>query len=194
MKQPGISYVVSCYDRPADLRVCLSSLAAQRYKNHQIIVTDNADDLAMFAQNKEIAQSWGATYLKTNGPTCYHSAEEGAKVARGEYLCFPSDDSYYVPFYAWEMLKAARDNDADLVFSDMVYGRWPHMKYEHWVTEPRLNRIDKTNFLVRRSVFTGFPQKPDSAIACACDGHMVDELVARGAKVVGVAQPLCVHN
>ena len=36
-----ISYIVSCYDRPGDLIVCLGSLLRQTHRSFEVIVTDN---------------------------------------------------------------------------------------------------------------------------------------------------------
>src|SRR5690348_12921059 len=99
-----ITYIVSAYDRPQSLKSCLASLNNQTNDDYQLIVTDNTTDECMSSIHEEICRNFNAFYLNTRQPTCYHSAEIGAKFAWGTWLAFPSDDSYYVPTFAETML------------------------------------------------------------------------------------------
>jgi len=120
----------------------------------------------------------------------------GAKIAQGEFLCLPSDDSYYVPKFAEKMLNAAAQNSWDWVYCDIVYDeRCGHGRYTQVETLPRLGWIDKMSFILRRNKFPGFPNKPDRDEPSCCDGHLAEELVVnpyvRHGKVMDC---LGVHN
>jgi glycosyltransferase involved in cell wall biosynthesis len=173
-----LSFIVSAYDRPEHLICCLASLALQDGAETEIIVTDNSNDPTTQAFHREYCEQLGARYIHTGLPGCYHSAEVGAQYASGAYLSFPSDDSYYVASFAEVMLKAAHERELDLAYCEMLYSpRWPGDKYRLLGVEPRLNKIDKTGWLIRRSKFYGFPDKGEGQY-CAADGMLIERLVA----------------
>jgi hypothetical protein len=92
------------------------------------------------------------------------------------------------------MLKAAREQNLDLVYADQLYnGRWEAEPYHLMGVEPRLNKIDKTGFLLRRSKFYGFPDKTDGG-PCAADGLLIDRLVNSGIRHGYAPGILSVHN
>jgi len=191
---PDISFVVSCYDRPKSLFTCLASLADQTSDWNEIIVTDNSIDPAIQSRHMDACSQFGATYIPTRVVGCYHSAEIGAQSAQAEWLSFPSDDSYFCPKFAEEMLATAKATGANLVFSEMVYnGRWSGEPYHLMDTAPCLNRIDKTGFLVKRDKFPGFPDKGNGE-SCAADGLLIDRLVREGIKWAKCNSILAVHN
>lgn len=194
MNQPDISFIVSAFDRPIALLGCIASLKLQTHKNIEIIITDNGDSNIVCEFNRdyvEIDDIFDVKYVETLGPTCYHSAEVGAQYARGRYLCFPSDDSYYCPPFAEEMLKAADLNNWDLVYCEMLHS-FRGSKYAVLGTEARLNRIDKTGFLVKRELFPGFPDKTGGD--CAADGLLIERLVRSGIRHGKVDSCLVVHT
>jgi glycosyltransferase involved in cell wall biosynthesis len=195
VEQPDISFIVSCYDRPDMLRCCLASLAVQTHKNFEVIVTDNAPKASENQLSHEgLCNAVGAKYINTEATGCYHSAEMGALLASGTFVNFPSDDSYYMPTFAEEMLKAAWEQSLEMVFCEMVYnGRWPSESYHLMGTAPCLNHIDKTGFLIRRDKFYGFPDKGEGGY-CAADGLLIDRLVREGIKHNKVHGILAVHN
>jgi GT2 family glycosyltransferase len=188
-----ISFIVSCFDRPEMLLCCLASLNCQSHREIEVIVTDNSNDSVTQSYHKEYCGQLGAKYLHTGLQGCYHSAEVGAQSAQGTFLAFPSDDSMYVPSFAKTMLDAAYERDLELVYCEMLYNpRWPGDKYGLLGVEPKLNRIDKTGFLIRHDKFYGFPDK--GVGYCAADGLLIERLVAEGIKHGRVDSCLAVHN
>lgn len=191
---PDISFIVSAYDRPEMLLCCLASLACQTHQAIEVLVTDNSHDSVTQALHREHCNQLGATYIHTGLPGCYHSAEVGAQSARGTFLCFPSDDGYMVPTFAEVMLKDAREHNLDLLICGAVYGpRWSSERYHLMETAARLNFVDKTNFILRRSLFPGFPDK-GSGESCAADGLLIDRLVNQGVRHACIADVMVVHN
>ena len=202
-----ISYIVSAYNNPNYLPCLLHSLKVQTDQSFEVIVTDNSDDpLQQQLIEHEVnnfrflfGRPW---YVRTIGPTCFHSAEEGARFTLGEFLCFPSDDSYYVPTFGETMYKAAIETPADLVLCDMLYDpRSGQGRYAAVEQHPRRNWFDKTGFILRRSLFEGFPNKVDGydanrtgAVVDCADGMLAESLVARGVSYKELRDVLVVHN
>lgn len=191
-----ISYIVSAYNRPLQLIGCLSSLISQTHKDFEIIVTDNHPE----AMNRIVItdiRSYGSfdiTYLRTKMETCYHSAEHAAfAAAKGEWLVFASDDSFYVPDFAQIMLDASAG--FDLVYCDCVYDKRRTGKYEVMYSHPKVGHIDKTNFMVRKEWFVradGFPEKLPPG-GCS-DGLLIEKLISMGARHRNVDQVLVFHS
>lgn len=123
-------------------------------------------------------------------PNKYYSCETGAKIAKGEWLCFPSDDSYYVPQFAARMIKCGEDNEADLVYCDLVHGH--HDTHNFLSCYPRVGQIDKTNFIIRRSKMEPFSMKDINYELS--DGYFIESVIKHGAKVAKLSQLLVVHN
>jgi hypothetical protein len=67
-------------------------------------------------------------------------------------------------------------------------------KYALLRQEPREGVIDKTAFLLRRDLFTGFPGKPVGDAPANCDGKLVEQLVSAGVVHGKVDEVLLFHN
>ena len=186
-----ISYIVSACCRPSHLACCLFSIKAQTHRDYEVIVTNNGQTHEERQATSEVVVSLydhRFRILEGQWPQCYYSSEDGARIAVGEYLCFPSDDSYYVPFFAERMLAS----NADIIASDQAYSSIKnHPAYYVMNTSPVIGGIDKTGFLVRRSLFNGFPNKE---IGETSDGEMIVSLVAAGATWLRINEVLSVHN
>lgn len=183
------SFIVSSFDRPQCLRCLLASLAIQNEPDFEVIVTDNSSD----TQNTQVVTEINDRrfhYVKAEKSNCYESANFGATLAQGEYLCFPSDDNYYVP----GVLKIMLEPGTDLVYCDMLHDpRSRHGLREYRVVRvrPRKSAIDKGGFLIRRSKFLPFPWEHSLQSA---DGLLIDELIRRGVSHAKARGILWLHN
>ncbi len=202
---PRVTYIVSAFNRPASLPCCLWSLKVQTDADFEVIVADNSID-----RNAQLSHERAVHFLddprfsrvdtakRNTSPAwdCYWSAEwVVANCARGEWICLPSDDSYYVPVFQETLLKAATEKRWKFVYCDMLYDRRMHGRYEKLDVQPWRGAIDKTGFLIRRDSWIGFPLKPtDAPRASTCDGDMAAELVKRGVPHGKVNEVLVVHN
>ncbi len=125
---------------------------------------------------------------------CYKSANLIAPKADGDWLCFPSDDSLYVADFQKIMIETAVRERADLVYCDMVYkcgsekNGWK--PYSVLNSEPRMGKIDKTNFIIRRELFKGFPPHPRNWR----DGALIEQVIRDGAKATKAPGILVVHQ
>jgi len=183
-----VSFIVSAYDRPKHLACVLQSLLLQTEQDFEIMVTDNGK--AFTGAHRATCEDASSTIRYENPmlTDCYTSANWGATQAKGDYLCFPSDDGYYVPRFLETMLRAA---PADLIFCDCVFDGHGRV-YAHEVIRPEVDHIDKGGFLIRREVFPGFNGAPVGP--CAADGWMIEQVVKSGASLAKVPGILWVHN
>lgn len=199
-----ISFIVTAYNRPLALRTCLSSLCQQTEDQWEVAVMDNSvpgPDLDEHAQFCKMYRCIRYHYVRPlteirinkSGHThsLYKATELGVERTTGDWLCFPSDDSYYCPWFAERMLRAAEKNSWDLVYCDIVMGG----PEGHYLLEarPKPCCIDKTNFIMRREWFQGFPQGHGDSYPQA-DGLMIEELVRRGIRHGRVQEVLVTHN
>ncbi len=207
-----LSFIVSAWARPEALRTCLSSLVQQTFTDFEVIVMDNAIseeirkkhwDLCLMDDRIRYVHSYAMSVSRIS---CYYSGQFGAEISRGEWLCFPSDDSYYVPTFAEKLLAAGETaTDCDiptgpgtdplaLVCSDFVWGRHNHWSYCDG--GPQMAHIDKTTFIIRSEWFRkiGWPYKHPQGGNSNSDGLLAEELVARGGRVGRVVEILVVHN
>lgn len=205
---PDVSFIVSAFNRPAHLRCCLASLALQT-RSHEIWVADNAQDSATIVKHSEIAREFRAFRESPGQASSYHSAEIIAPLTTGEWLCFPSDDGYYVPHFSDRMLSFAEGNEWDLVYCDTAYDWSGHFPLNHprlidgvLRVEPRKNYIDKTSFMVRRrwmvnderhETILRFPEK-NGSLPTASDGLFIEALVRQGIRHGKAPGVMVVHN
>ena len=201
-----ISFIVSAFDRPLLLPGCLWSLAAQTHKDFEVIVTDNATDPKIAAQHKravEMVRDWSPKFArrfkyvrtanKIEVSDCYWAAEYAIKHhARGNWYCFPCDDSYYVPDFARRMLTAAYQHGW-VICGQAVVG--PEASggsgYRVWNQTP--GKSIKTTFMVKANKFPGFAGKPSIPQAMAAD-YAFTATAARTLPWGTVNETMVCHN
>jgi glycosyltransferase involved in cell wall biosynthesis len=186
-----VSFIVSTFDRPLYLKQMLLCLKLQTYQDFEVIVTDNQINVAKSECNRNITKEFGYRYCLAQKDQCYASSEFAVKYCNGEFLCFPSDDDYYVPRFLELMMEKQKQGDLDLVYSDMVYEQTSPNPYLAINVEPKLYMIDKGGFILRKSCFKGFPGQMKSSPS---DGLLVEEMVSRGVKHGKVNSVLFIHN
>lgn len=191
-----ISFIVSVVDRMGSLRACLASLAVQA-PPFEIIVCCNSTDDAVNEECERISDSFGGRMLRTGdmgAKSCYESAEIAVHYAKGEWVCFPSDDGLTVEHFSAIMLETAHQSGADLVYCDMVYRQHPNAgswsPYRVMTVEHRIGRMDKSNFILKRSLFAGFPPHPFDWR----DGALIEKLVKDGVRFAKAPGVLVVHQ
>ena len=198
-----VTFLLSAYDRPHLLWGSLGSLIAQSDPDWECIVLANHPEWGLFSQHRRVVLNISDPRISivhsfnNEDPAwdCYWSVEAAVKQIdfKGEWLCFPSDDSYYCPEFVERMTDAGRN--ADAVYCDILYDRRIGGKRSVLVTAAHNCAIDKISFTVRREKFIGFPDKPRGAPGPSiCDGLAVDRMVAMGYRFHKVEECLCVHN
>jgi glycosyltransferase involved in cell wall biosynthesis len=199
-----LTFIVSAYNRPVHLSLCLTSLILQTEPDWECIVTDNATDPTISAENQWVINSLvdpRISYMHTKTVDCYHSSEMAVPKAQGDWLAFPSDDSYLTPCFAEKMLAAGETGEncyvfqgergpLDMVCCDFVWGREGTWLWCEGA--PRICHIDKTTFIIRRDNMIPWPKKQPESIAS--DGHLAEEMMRRGARIGRVMECLVCHS
>ncbi len=179
------------------LNACLASLHVQNGGPGQLLVTCNSTDDVVINACGGISELYGAEMIATGcagAQSCYDSAEMGATRATEEWISFPSDDSLYVYDFARILQEVGEGTKADLVYCDCVYrqeaskGDWP--PFNVLDVSPRMGRIDKTTFIMRRKLFKGFPAHPRGWR----DGALIEQLMKDGARAVKAPGVLVIHQ
>ena len=214
---PKLSFIIAAHSRPNALRTCLSSIVQQTFGDWEALVCDNAEFMEYVLHHCVLCEidkriQYYPTCLNYDAKISqYHSSKwAAANVARGEWLCFPSDDSYYVFDFASKLLAAGETGlgcdiptggapgPLDLVGCDFVWGRRDGNGGNVWTYcdfGPQVCHFDKTVFIVRREWFERIGWQGDISIPnYPNDGLMAEKMVAEGARVGRVVEQLCVHN
>ncbi len=199
-----VTYIISAFDRPTMLAVCLWSIKGQSHENFECIVADNADDPAIAAQHARVVRDMRdarfrhvRTFKKIPVSECYWAGEWVAQhLAKGRWLCFPCDDCYYLPEFAKLMLTAAVAEQSKIVMSEFVL-MGPEAAggsgvYQRWKSIP--HKLIKSAFLIQRSAFPGFKEKPKASMPSAADTALGTELVRAGFKFAVCQAMTVVHN
>jgi glycosyltransferase involved in cell wall biosynthesis len=198
-----ISFIVSAFNRPESLKLCLQSLILQTETDWEAIVMDNAADTDYWMKHYYLCRHIDKRIIYIRTPivarkNCYFAADFAVRhLPRGEWLCFPSDDSYYVPTFAAKMLQKAAKDDLQFVYCDFVWGRKFNGEVSHTWCEsaPAQCRIDKTTFLIRHECMISWPQDPEHYYdSYPSDGLLAEEMVRRGVRTGRVEETLVVHN
>ncbi len=97
-RSPGVSVVITTYDRAERLRQALESVAAQTYRDFEVIVVDDGST----DHTRQIAESFSGRvpslrYVRQVNGGQSKALNTGIRMARGEYLAFLDDDDVWVP-------------------------------------------------------------------------------------------------
>jgi hypothetical protein len=188
---PRVTFIVAAYERVLPLWCQLASLACQTVPV-EILVAENGQG-EVVGIHAAAAGQFGGRVIMTRENDCYLAANKVWQEAQGEWLGFPNDDGYMVPTFAEMMIRAAEKNGWDLVYCDTVYDpRLQGSQYSVLAVEPRIGKIDKTSFLVRRRVWEGFT--PHGGNWTLADGSTIEAMVKRGVAHGKAPGVLVFHN
>ena len=196
VRVPDISFIVTAHAKPDALRITLGSLVLQKDIKCQILVSNNATGI-MKAAISSVCKEFNVrevVEVQNSAPECYSAIEKLAPLAKGRYLCFPSEEDYYTPVFGKKLLDHAKRYKLHLVYCDSLYDSRYIGSYEVMRVQPLIGHIDKGGFLLRRNLFNGFPNVPDSDIPTLCDGQLIEKLRADGISFGKIPEVLWVHN
>jgi len=188
--QPAVTIITTVYDRVADLRRCLASVARSTFVDlEQIVAVDHppqevtvqlADVVAQAVDTAPYPLRFLALPARTNnwgiGP-----AEAALTIARGKYVAFLSDDNAYLPDHLAPLVAALeRDPELGFVYSSCLYAHRMVLRQ----APPRAARIDLGQPLFRRSTLArvlGDPIKVPHQVM-AWDWHLIAALLEAGVR------------
>ena len=109
-----VSAIVPVYNTKNYLPFCVEALAAQTYRELEILLVDDGSTDGTGALCDEFAQKYPAVRVlhKPNGGAA-SARFEGAQQAKGEYLVYVDSDDIPEPDYVERMLDAILDTGAD---------------------------------------------------------------------------------
>lgn len=202
---PKLSFLLSAFDKPSNLWVSLGCLLQQSLQEWECLVLLNNHQEKMIDQHQHVVNSVGDSRIRMiyssdqSQPQweSYWSADWAFEsgLAKGEWLAFPSDDTYYCPEFAGLMVSEGELDQVDLVLCDILYDCRLTGKRDFLTTAPKVGLVDKTSFVVRRRTWKGFGlHKPQVYGQSNADGEVLEEMVNRGVKHSKVEWPLVVHN
>lgn len=178
--KPDLTFITVA-DRPDALRQLIACLRLQTYPDWELLVLDQtpkATCLAPVLEAEALGErrvSWDA--VPRIGDVGQSMKAAYTRFARGEFLCFPHDDAYYVPVFVERMLWQARACQWDLVYCDWLFDRADNTTpYWHMDGVPQFGRIDVGGFIVRREVLIadGWPDRGEGG-----DGRLVERIAAK---------------
>lgn len=189
-----LAFIVNAFENPDEVLCCLASLKLQwpsEFYKIQIHVADNSRKEKGNIYINTICTKLGVIHHKTDGH-CYTASEQVVNKIEADWLCFASSDGYYVPGFSSIMMETALRTNADLVYCNVLYDPRLHGRGIYSVLDsfPEIRWIDKTNFIVRKSLFKGWPTHPQMW----CDGQFVEDLVKEGKNIQKAKGILVVHN
>ena len=189
---PRLSIVTTVYDRTACLRQCIASVQRLAFKDYEHLVVADHPEPAVLDEITAIVDAAADPRIGlANLPRRHNNwgiapAAAGLRQARGDYLCFLSDDNGYTPDHV-EPLMRALDNDPRLgfVYSSCRYdGR---LVLSHPV--PRPGRIDLGQPMFRRELFELHLGDDLPFDMMAWDWYLVDALMRHGVRWRHVDRP-----
>lgn len=94
--QPAVSLIVATVQRTIELDQLFASLAAQTFKDFEVIVVDqNTDDRLQPYLERAQARGLAVRHLKHHPANLSAARNVGIEAARGDWVGFPDDDCWY---------------------------------------------------------------------------------------------------
>ena len=100
-----ISIIIPTYNRPDDLKNCLSSILKQTVRPYEIIVIDDGDLRAPPLRKTYEEKGIGYVYRRKNTPGLTASRNLGLSLSKGDIIFFLDDDVILFPNYLEEIMK-----------------------------------------------------------------------------------------
>jgi hypothetical protein len=184
VSETRVTFVIGTRNRPTHLAGLLMALHVQKDQRWDAIIVVESDDLDELSGSRVPAAGLSATAPQGQvGYTMYQPSKhdwhqsvknEVAAKAKGEFLCFPNDDSYYVPTFVGTMLQAADFHGWDLVYCDFLYDLFGYVPH---AVAPAVGHIDVGGFLVKKRTWQRHPWTQRGQTG---DGEWIAQLVAAG--------------
>lgn len=167
MIYPEVSVVISTYNRPDMLRRALRSVAAQTFRDFEVIVIDDGSDTAGKVC-KEFVDEFPLVAGNLPENSGYQSVPKNAGIgyASGAYIAYLDDDNEWDPDHLETLVSEIRKMGCDAVYSRWRYeGDGPNSGEEFpyhqlnkasalgLVTSPMANFIDTSAILHSKAAF-----------------------------------------
>lgn len=197
---PQVSVIVPVHNAQATLKRCVNSIIHQEYTDLELLlVDDGSTDRSGLICDEFAAQDERIAVIHKANSGVSDARNQGLSRARGKYLQFVDSDDWITPDATKRLVKAADDNDCDLVITDFyrVIGErlspkgnideteaFSREKYAAYMME---NPADfyygvLWNKLFRREIVEKYQLRMDSSVSW-CEDFMFNLEYIRHAKV-----------
>lgn len=177
---PDVSFICTS-DRPNYLRLLIACLRVQSNANWELIVLDQTPRAACLDPVREV-EALGETRVFWEAVPRIGDVGQSMKMAytqyaRGEFVCLPHDDAYFVPSFIDQMLWTARSCKYDLVTCGWLWGKADNSgPYRPMPGEPRFGQIGLGGFIVKREALI---EDGWTVIGEGGDGYLAERIASR---------------
>ena len=126
MEIPAVSVIVPLYNAEKYIGDCLDSILGQTLTNFEVIVVDDCSTDSSPAIVESYREKFGGRLmlvktLRNSGNAGYTARNKGLNFSRGEYVWFVDADDFITRTALEELYTAAKEVDADVVYTGMRY-------------------------------------------------------------------------
>jgi len=171
------SVIIPTCNRSKQLKQCLRSLLAQKYKkkDYEIIIVDDGSDDNTESDTKNLSKDFdniSYTKLKKSGPGC--ARNQGLRLSKGKYFVFTDDDCIVEKYWLRKIEEAFDRTSADAVGGSIInpinkyIAKSQHiLNFSSWLPngkERYVKDIPTANIAYQRKSVQGhfFPKQPGS--------------------------------
>lgn len=112
----AVSVIMPTYNRGEVIRESMESVLKQDFDDLELVVVNDGGDDKVETIVDELNDG-RIRYIKIEHAGLSGALNEGLRTARGEYIAYLDDDDIYYPDHLSTLIKVARDNKKDFVYS-----------------------------------------------------------------------------
>jgi len=154
MKMPTVSVVVPVYNTSEYLEACVASILAQTFTDFELLLIDDGSTDGSLELCGRLAQTDDrirVLHHENRGPS--YTRNCGIDEARGEFISFVDSDDWVEPDMLEKTVAAAKETDADMVISGILYDTEYNGKLKsHRTVKPQNAVLDTSEKIVSRFV------------------------------------------
>lgn len=148
-QKPLISIIIPTLNRYEYIKMVLSDLEKQIYRNFEVIIIDQSDD---FDNQKYKDYKIKINLIFQKEKKLWKARNRGIKIAKGDYLLFLDDDSRFNSNWIYEHIKCIDffqvDISAGVSISKLGSPTPKHYNYFRWA-----DQLDTGNVMIKKNVF-----------------------------------------
>jgi len=114
MRRPFFSIVIPTYNQSSYLKIALTSVFKQKYKNYEVIVVDNYSSDETFKVIKNFKKKIIYKRIRNNGVIA-KSRNLGIKLSKGKWIAFLDSDDYWSEDKLKKIFHIINSKDCDVV-------------------------------------------------------------------------------
>lgn len=148
------SIIIATLDRPDCLKNCIDSIFNQKYKNYEIIIIDQSDNLLtknIINDYKKNAQNLSIVYKKNLRKGLSLARNEGIKISTGEFICFLDDDAEYRDDFLQRAYEILIENKDIVILSGKILDKKTKIPFLSGMNDNNFKRLNSKNLFTKFS-------------------------------------------